>query len=167
MRQKDSRDYNRLFDSKVEIVQLLTTAMNYEITLEENASADDLRVVSDGLEAGVAKLFADKCRTDVAFFVRDERGRIVGGVNGNHGTFGWLYVNALWVHDDLRGRGFGRQLMEKIEAEAARHGCKNAFLNTMSFQAPEFYKKLGYTVFAELEDFPGEHSRIFLRKKLV
>jgi GNAT superfamily N-acetyltransferase len=141
--------------------------VKYQITFHEDASADDLQAVSDGLEEATLALFPDKSHTQVAFFLRDESGKIVGGVNGNYGTFGWLYVNALWVHDDVRGRGFGRQLMEKIEAEAIKHGCKNAFLNTMSFQAPEFYKKLGYTVFGELEDFPGEHSRIFLRKRLV
>ena len=141
--------------------------MNYEITFDENASEDDLRIVADGLEATTQALFPDKSRTYVAFFLRDDAGRIVGGVNGNYGTFGWLYVNALWVHDGVRGRGFGRELMNKIEGEAIRHGCRNAFLNTMSFQAPEFYKKLGYTIFGELKDFPGEHSRIFLRKKLA
>jgi len=141
--------------------------MNYEITFEENASADDLQVIDEGLEAHTRKLFSDKSRTWIAFFVRDESGKIVGGVNGNYGTFGWLYVNALWVDEKLRGRGFGRELMKKIEAEAIKHGVKNAFLNTMSFQAPEFYKRLGYEVFGVLEDFPGEHSRIFLRKRLV
>ena len=56
--------------------------------------------------------------------------------------------------------------MEMIEAEAARHGSINVYLNTFTFEAPEFYKKLGYTVFAELKDFPPGHSRLFLRKTL-
>ena len=141
--------------------------MEYTITFETDASDGDLRVLSDGLDAHVESLFPGKSRTYVAFFLRDEADSIVGGVNGNYGTFGWLYVNALWVDESLRGRGFGQELMQRIETEAARNGAKNAFLNTMSFQAPEFYKKLGYRVFAELEDFPGEHSRIFLRKRLV
>jgi len=141
--------------------------MNYEITFEIDASTDDLQVISDGLEATVLPLFPDKSRTSVAFFVRDDSGKIVGGVNGNYGSFGWLYVNALWVDDRLRRQGLGSELMNRIEAEAIKHDCKNVFLNTMSFQAPEFYKKLGYTTFAELEDFPAGHSRIFLRKKLA
>jgi GNAT superfamily N-acetyltransferase len=142
-------------------------SMNYEITTEENPSIQDLAVVDEGLEEHTEELFPHKSRTFVAFFLRDEHGQVLGGVNGNFGSFGWLYVNALWVADELRGSGYGRQLMERIEAEAARHGCKNAFLNTMSFQAPEFYRKIGYTVFGELEDFPAGHSRIFLRKTLA
>jgi GNAT superfamily N-acetyltransferase len=129
--------------------------------------ADDLQIISDGLEATVLPLFPDKSRTYVAFFVREDSGKIVGGVNGNYGSFGWLYVNALWVDKRLRGRGYGSELMRRIEAQAIKHNCKHAFLNTMSFQAPVFYKKLGYSVFAELEDFPAEHSRIFFRKRLA
>ena len=56
--------------------------------------------------------------------------------------------------------------MAAIEGEGARHGSTNVYLNTFSFEAPEFYKKLGYTVFAELEDFPPGHKRMFLRKQL-
>jgi N-acetylglutamate synthase-like GNAT family acetyltransferase len=141
--------------------------MSYKITFCEDPSDEDMRVVSDGLEATTLELFPDKSRTWIAFFLRDENDQIVGAVNGNYGTFRWLYVNALWVRDDLRGRGHGTVLMNRIEAEAVKHGARNAFLNTMSFQAPEFYKKRGYKVFAELEHFPGEHSRIFLRKLLI
>lgn len=141
--------------------------MRYQITFQKDASADDLQILSDGLDAHVESLFPGKSRTYVAFFVRDETGNIVGGVNGNYGTFGWLYVNALWVNESLRGQGYGRELMERIEAEAFRNGAKNAFLNTMSFQAPEFYKQLGYEIFGVLENFPAEHRLLFLRKRLV
>ncbi|GAQ00024.1 hypothetical protein NIES2104_65890 [Leptolyngbya sp. NIES-2104] len=39
-------------------------------------------------------------------------------------------------------------------------------MDTFSFQAPEFYQKLGYTVFGELPDFPIGHRRLFLKKVL-
>jgi len=37
------------------------------------------------------------------------------------------------------------------EAEARKRGCSNATLNTFSFQAPEFYRKLGYRIVATIE----------------
>jgi hypothetical protein len=37
----------------------------------------------------------------------------------------------------------------------------------MSFQAPEFYKKHGYSVWGRLEDFPPGNQRIFLQKPLA
>ena len=142
--------------------------MDYEITFHENASEDEIKILSDGLDAHVEELFPGKSRTFVSYFVRDKNGQVVGGVTGNYGTFGWLYVSILWVRKDLRGRGYGSELMRRIEDEAIKHSCKNAFLNTMSFQAPEFYKKLGYEVYAELGNFPTEqHSMVYLRKRLV
>jgi len=39
-------------------------------------------------------------------------------------------------------------------------------LDSYSFQAPDFYKKLGYQEFGLLEGFPAEHSRHFLWKEL-
>jgi GNAT superfamily N-acetyltransferase len=140
--------------------------MAYQITLEQSASVEDRAVIGNGLARFGDALFAGTSVTDVAVFVRDEAGAIVGGVIGNYGSFEWLYVDVLWVGEELRGQGYGSRLMEMIEAEAARHGCRNVYLNTFSFQAPAFYEKLGYTVFAELEDFPPGHSRLFLRKKL-
>src|SRR5437016_4804670 len=126
------------------------TVMKYEITFEQKPSDEDRSRIGKGIEQHGITLFPDTKVTDVTFFLRDEAGAIVGGVAGNHGSFGWLYVDALWVADDLRGHGYGKRLMGMIEAEAVRHSCTNVYLNTFSFQAPAFYKKLGYTVFAEL-----------------
>ena len=140
--------------------------MDYEITLEEKPSNEELNILRNGLAEYARSMFGETSVADVTFFVRDENGRIAGGVHGNYGSFGWMYVDTLWVSERLRGNDYGRRLMNLIEDAALKNGCTQAYLNTFSFQAPEFYKKLGYTVFAELEDFPVGHSRVFLRKKL-
>ena len=72
----------------------------------------------------------------------------------------------LWVKDELRGQGYGHQLLAKLEAEAMQRGAKHAYLDTYSFQVPDFYKDHGYEVFGELADFPPGHQRYFFRKKL-
>ena len=41
-----------------------------------------------------------------------------------------------------------------------------SWLDTFSFQAPEFYSKFGYREFARL-DYPPDHQRIFLKKQLI
>lgn len=140
--------------------------MNYEIVLKEKTTAKDLAIIDDGISEHQERIFGKVARGGLLLLMKKPSGEVVGGVSGFWNAFGWLYVNSLWVSDDVRGNGYGKQLMERIEAEAVGRGCKNAYLNTMSFQAPEFYKKLGYTVFGELEDFPTGHSRIFLRKSL-
>jgi len=78
----------------------------------------------------------------------------------------WLYVDMLWVDGDFRGRGYGRTLLRLAEDEARARGCRNAYLDSFSFQAPDFYRKLGYAEFGRLPDFPKGHARIFLTKAL-
>ena len=56
--------------------------------------------------------------------------------------------------------------MQMAEKEARKRGVKNAFVDSFSFQAPGFYKKLGYREFGKLKDFPAGHSRSFLTKAL-
>ncbi|MCP4427876.1 MAG: GNAT family N-acetyltransferase, partial [Chloroflexi bacterium] len=90
---------------------------------------------------------------------------VVGGVIGEL-FFGWFHVDLLWVKEELRGQGYGRRLLARVEEGARQRGAKNAYLDTFSFQAPDFYKKLGYEVFGELPDFPAGHQRYFLMKKL-
>ena len=141
--------------------------MDYEITFEEDAADENLRVLSEGLMEYNRSKVGGKPKESLTFFLRDAEGGIVGGVHGNYSPTGrWLYVGMLWVSEGLRGGGHGSRLMRSIERVAAERGCANAYLDTFSFQAPEFYRKLGYVVFGELEDFPEGHSRIFLRKSL-
>lgn len=69
-------------------------------------------------------------------FVRD-RENIVAGLAGE--TYcGWLFIRYLWVSDSLRGQGVGRQLMDEAERRASERGCHSVWLDTFSFQAPEF-----------------------------
>jgi ribosomal protein S18 acetylase RimI-like enzyme len=68
--------------------------------------------------------------------------------------------------DEASPRGFGRQLLALAEEEARQRGAEYAYLDTFSFQAPDFYKKQGYEIFGELPDFPPGHQRYFLSKKL-
>jgi GNAT superfamily N-acetyltransferase len=90
---------------------------------------------------------------------------VVGGVIGET-HWDWLYVNLMWIRGDLRGQGYGQRLLELAENEARKRGAKHAYLDTFSFQAPEFYKKSGYQVFGELEDFPAGHQRYYMAKEL-
>ena len=58
------------------------------------------------------------------------------------------------------------RLLTAVEDEARHRGAKHAFLDTFSFQAPNFYQQHGYSVFGELEDFPPGQRRYFFTKQL-
>jgi GNAT superfamily N-acetyltransferase len=93
------------------------------------------------------------------------RGAIVGGLYGET-YLNWMYISLFWLADEFRGKGFGSKIMQTAEKEARKRGVKNAFVDSFSFQAPGFYKKLGYREFGKLKDFPAGHTRSFLTKAL-
>jgi ribosomal protein S18 acetylase RimI-like enzyme len=101
----------------------------------------------------------------LAVFVRSD-GEIVAGANG-YTHWQWLHITHLWVKDNLRKTGLGRKIMHQIEEESIKRECIGAYLDTFSFQALEFYKKIGYKIFGNLTDFPPGHSRYFLFKTLT
>ena len=99
--------------------------------------------------------------------IRLERaGTLVGGLMGRTGR-GWLHVELLALPLSDHGTGLGTRLIGLAEAEALRRGCVGSFLNTIAFQAPEFYRKLGYTEFATLPHDDPALSRIWFQKRLA
>lgn len=90
---------------------------------------------------------------------------IAGGLLGAT-YWNWCSINLLWINEELRGRGYGHRLLTLAEDEARQCGATRAYLDTFSFQAPEFYRRHGYEVFGELKDFPAGHQRYFLTKQL-
>ena len=75
-------------------------------------------------------------------------------------------MRTLWVREDLRGQGLGARLVGAAEREAARRGCREMQLDTHSYPAPGFYRRLGYERIGELPGWPGAFTRTFFRKPL-
>jgi GNAT superfamily N-acetyltransferase len=101
----------------------------------------------------------------IAVFGRDAQGEVVAGLCG-YTWAGCCEIRQVWVHEKHRRQGVGRRLLELVEAEARRRGCFQMVLATHSFQAPEFYRKLGFEIVDSLPDYPPGHQRLHLRKIL-
>jgi ribosomal protein S18 acetylase RimI-like enzyme len=79
----------------------------------------------------------------------------------------WMYIDELWVDESHRGRGLGKSLMKHAEDYANSRLLVGLWLWTQSWQAVDFYKRIGYQEFVRFEDFPRGHCRIGLRKQLM
>src|SRR6266508_2948506 len=135
------------------------------ISSEPMAPDADAQFVRDGLSLfNVGRTGQDYWRP-VKLFVRDGTGMIRGGLLG-HVWGGWLHITDLWLEESMRGGGLGRRLVETAEAEARAGNCGYVYLDSHSFQAPDFYKKLGYEEFGRLKDSPHGHEQVFLWKQL-
>ena len=97
--------------------------------------------------------------------VKDKRGNILGGLYGES-YWGWMYVNFLVVRKEYRNMGIGLELMKQIERETLKRNLTKIRLNTFDFQAPEFYKKLGFEVAAVEEGFPEGSKTYYMQKYL-
>jgi len=140
-----------------------TIKMNFVIT--DKIKEQDEKIIYQGLlDYNLARI-EDKNPRDLGIYLQDETGEKVGGLIGNtHGN--WLFVKYLWVKEDQRGQKIGSELLKQAEETAKERGCRYAFLDTFSFQAPAFYEKHGYKNVFTLEDYPVTGKRYYLSKNL-
>ena len=137
--------------------------MTLEIT-DQIQEQDQKAIFSGLLEYNLARI-EDQHPQDLGIYVRNESGEITAGLIGTtHGN--WLSVKYLWVSESLRGQRIGSQLLEAAEQTARERGCKYSFLDTFSFQAPEFYQKHGYQEVFTLEQYPIAGKRHYFTKEL-
>jgi GNAT superfamily N-acetyltransferase len=94
-----------------------------------------------------------------------ERGKIVGGIVGEVWT-NVLFIQLFWIEQKLRGKDYGTKLIGAIEDEARRFGATRSYVDTMSFQAPGFYRSCGYKEFGSIDGYPGGVTRHWLTKSL-
>lgn len=99
--------------------------------------------------------------------LKDKDGNVIGGINCIL-FYCWntMYIDILWVRENHRKNGHGSKLLNEIERIAREEKCTLIHLETMDFQAKDFYIKNGYEVFGELENVPDGHKRYYMRKIL-
>ena len=136
------------------------------IEIFESASPEVVQTVKCGMRQHTESRAAWEEYLDLTVVARDEHGQILGAALSETGRT-WLHISVIWVSEPMRRRGVGRKLIEATETEARRRGCRNAYLDTFSYQAQPFYEQLGYAAFGILQDYPPGHQRVFMSKPLA
>lgn len=137
----------------------------FKIVYEEKPEDSAWGIIGHGVSRFNKEQAGDNHFKRLCYLLKDPDGEIVGGVIAEV-YWDWLYIDLLWIQEELRRQGFGKSLMYRMEEEARQMGAKNAYLDTFSFQAPGFYENLGYRSFGELLDFPPGQQRFFMKKEL-
>ena len=138
---------------------------DYTITYVDKPEEAAWGIIGRGLQQYNRQQAGDNQFQRLCYVVQSPAGEITGGILAEL-YWGWAYIDLMWIEEDLRGQGYGHRLLTQVEDEARKRGAKQVYLDTFSFQAPDFYKQHGYQVMAELSDFPVGHQRYFLSKQL-
>jgi GNAT superfamily N-acetyltransferase len=128
------------------------TSGELRISVHDQPDKEAALIVDNGLgEANELAAPLDEVQP-LQCFVRDAAGRVVGGAVGR--TWGeCCELLQLWVDPALRQQGVGGRLVRAFEQRAAERGCRVVYLDTFSFQAPAFYRGLGYEAGLDIAGF--------------
>ena len=96
-----------------------------------------------------------------------EQGRFVGWMRYNLFWDEHPFLNMLFLLEEARGKGYGRQAMEAWEREMRQLGYGRAFTSTQVDEyAQHFYQRIGYQVVGGFFPAPGDPLELLLRKEL-
>lgn len=102
---------------------------------------------------------------NVAFVAMD--GQVMAGAIVKELFWKALHIKYIYVEEQYRAKQLGTQLMEKAFAYAEKHKCPFAFVETMSFQALEFYEKCGFKLELTRSGYSHNTSFHYLRKDFL
>ena len=133
-----------------------------------NVNNDDMKnFVRDNVFYYNMEHFPDEIKgryQEIQLYLQDDENQVRGGILGET-CWNWLEIHYLFVELSLRGQGYGRKLIQEVEKIALEKKCDFIKVDTLSFQALDFYKKEGYEVYGKIEN-AGGHTHYYMKKEL-
>jgi ribosomal protein S18 acetylase RimI-like enzyme len=137
-----------------------------KLAFEEPISEQSRRLLTEELVAFQTELYGESHYTTIGYFWTDEEGRMKGGLSGRF-RWGWLYIEMIWVAEELRGQGHGLRLLEEAEAFARSRGGIAVQVDAGGDTALPFFQRNGYHIVGSMPGYPPGSSHHSLRKWLV
>ena len=136
--------------------------------VETNPDPADVALLADRIAADTAAVTGHDDLAPLAVFERDGDGRIVAGVHG--WTWGGCCeISDLWVDESCRGRSIATELLDTVEAEASRRGCRRVVLFADAANTgPDggLWTRRGYQVVGRIDDYPVGDAALWFAKEL-
>jgi GNAT superfamily N-acetyltransferase len=142
------------------------TEKTNEVIVTDKADPIAQRVIRAGLSQYNREMAGHNDARSLSVLMSDpDSGKVIGGLLGRT-SLGLFFIDLLFLPKTLRGNGVGSEVIRRAEAEAKERGCSTAVLYTITFQAPGFYERHGYSVLGRVECPPPGHSRLCMTKTL-
>ena len=139
-----------------------------KLKIIDGMSIEDWRIISTNLRnynIEQSRGLSTKPRTSIHLTLKSKNDEVVGGIRGQT-KYRSLIIEHLWIDERFRKMGYGKELLLKVESMAKEEGCVSANTWSYSFQAPQFYEKLGYKIVGVFEGYPDNIKKIFFEKTL-
>jgi len=138
-----------------------------ELHITNEASDASKQYVRNKLIEFNLKHFPDHLKgryQEVGLYLKNTDGHVLGGLVGEI-CWNWLEVHLLYVDEQLRRSGYGKKLLFEAENMAKAEQCDFIKLDTLNFQALDFYKKQGFEVYGTIHN-AGGHTHYYLKKDI-
>ncbi|CAM1342859.1 GNAT family N-acetyltransferase [Tenacibaculum amylolyticum] len=116
--------------------------MNIEVT--STPKKEDLQTISKGIQTYNQQHIPDDVvfekDTKFAVFAKDDNRKVVGGIRAC-AFWNYYIIELLWLSENTRGLGVGKQLIEATEKFALKKDFNYMRTETLSFQTRPFYEK--------------------------
>lgn len=103
---------------------------------------------------------------EFCFIAESDDGEILGVITGR-AYYNELHIDDLIIYKSHRKCGLGSKLVSAVEEAFQNAGYDKITLMIFGFQAPEFYKRLGYTIEFIREDKNSNLYKYFLAKHIT
>lgn len=91
---------------------------------------------------------------------------VIGGLIAET-QLSWLRISLMAVDPEWRSQGIGTSLFIEAERLAIARGCRYAYVDTMDYQAPDFYVARGFQIVGEIPDWDSHgHRKLYLTKRM-
>ncbi|PGZ95141.1 GNAT family N-acetyltransferase [Bacillus sp. AFS029533] len=139
-----------------------------DLNITKDFNEKDKKYINSSLYEFNLKHFPEDLRgryQEVNLFLKDENGTVRGGILGEI-CWNWLEIHTFMIDEDIRKLGYGAKLLLEVEQIALENNCDFIKVDTLSFQALDFYKRFGYQVYGTLDKVGREYEHFFLKKDL-
>ncbi len=138
------------------------------VPIAELPTPEDLKAVHSGLYWSVDEHVGaerDNPGIKIRLVVRDASGQVVGGLLA-WTTLRNMILDDVWLDEKCRGRGLGTKLVTEAERIARNAGCIACQTYSFDFQAPGFFRKLGYRTYGVSGGYPHGVTEHYFIKRL-
>jgi ribosomal protein S18 acetylase RimI-like enzyme len=137
------------------------------IELKQHPLTEGLKKrIYDGFSRHAVAMTGQDEKFDPVAFVAHDKECFAGAIVAEL-FWGALHIKYIYVEKEYRGKGIGSQLMKCALKYGRDQKCPFAFVETMSFQALDFYQKMGFKLELTRSGYIHGTSFHYLQKSIV